>query len=316
MLIYILRRLIYVIPVAIAVGFVCFMLVQIAPGDPIFAIVAPDASPEIIAQVRVDYGLDKPLPVQFAYWLWRVLHGDLGTSLSSGRPVWSDLAPALANTLRLGLLAAAVGVSLGCILGGGAAALRGSRVEKVVSALSVAGISVPHYWFAMVLVILLSANLKVLPAMGAGPGGTEWSWDWEHIRYIILPTVALSLIPMGVVARNMRGLACETLNQEFVTTLRGKGLTPTGIGLHVLKNVAPSVLSVIGLQIGYLMGGSILIETVFSWPGTGLMLNGAIFQRDFPVIQGTVLVLAMFFVAINLTIDVIQTIIDPRIRRG
>jgi len=176
---------------------------------------------------------------------------------------------------------------------------------------------VPHYWLGMVLVVIFSVTLNMLPAMGAGPDGTSnWMLDWAHLQFLILPAVTLSVIPMGIVTRTVRGIVSEILNQDFVTTLRGKGLRRSGIIVHVLKNAAPNALAVMGLQLGYLMGGSILVETVFAWPGTGFLLNNAIFQRDIPVLQATILVLAMFFVALNLGVDLLQTAIDPRMRRS
>ena len=169
----------------------------------------------------------------------------------------------------------------------------------------------------MVLVIVFSVELNWLPAMGAGPGGTsDWGWDWEHLSHLVLPAVTLAVIPMGIITRTVRGLVSDILAQDFVTTLRGKGLRSLGILGHVARNAAPNALAVIGLQLGYLMGGSILVETVFNWPGTGLLLNNAIFQRDIPVLQGTILVLALFFVALNLLVDLVQTALDPRIRRA
>jgi peptide/nickel transport system permease protein len=317
MLLYLLRRVLYAIPIALAVGFVCFMLVQIAPGDPINAIVPADAPGDVVEQVRRDYGLDKPLPVQFGIWLLKVVQGDLGRSLATGRTVWSDLSTAVVNTLMLAVVAALLGFVLGCILGGLAGTFRGSLLDRMAVGTAVAGVSVPHYWLGMVLVVIFSVQLNWLPAMGAGPGGSsDWGWDWEHIQHLVLPAVTLSVIPMGIVTRTVRGIVAEIMNQEFVVALRGKGLTRRGVFLHVVKNAAPNALAVMGLQLGYLMGGSILVETVFSWPGTGLLLNSAIFQRDLPVLQGTILVLAMFFVALNLIVDLVQTALDPRIRRA
>ena len=313
---YLLRRVLYAIPIALAVGFVCFMLVQIAPGDPINAIVPPDAPADVVEQVRRDYGLDRPLPVQFGLWLWKVVQGDLGRSLATGRPVWADLSTAVGNTLVLALCASLLGFTLGCVLGGLAGTFRGSLLDRIAVSTAVAGVSVPHYWLGMVLVVIFSVQLNWLPAMGAGPGGSaDWAWDWEHVKHLVLPAVTLSVIPMGIVTRTVRGIVAESMNQEFVTALRGKGLTRRGVFVHVVKNAAPNSLAVMGLQLGYLMGGSILVETVFSWPGTGLLLNSAIFQRDLPVLQGTILVLAMFFVALNLVVDLMQTALDPRIRR-
>ncbi len=317
MLIYLFRRLVYAIPIALAVGFVCFMLVQIAPGDPINAIVPADAPAEVVEQVRRDYGLDRPLPVQFGLWLWKVVQGDLGRSLATGRPVWADLSTAIGNTLMLAVAASLLGFVLGCVLGGLAGTFRGSVLDRAAVGLAVAGVSVPHYWLGMVLVVLFSVRWNLLPAMGAGPGGSaDWAWDWEHVRHLILPAVTLSVIPMGIVTRTVRGVVAEIMNQEFVVALRAKGLRRRDVFLHVVKNAAPTSLAVMGLQLGYLMGGSILVETVFSWPGTGLLLNSAIFQRDLPVLQGTILVLAMFFVALNLLVDLVQTALDPRIKRA
>jgi peptide/nickel transport system permease protein len=317
MILYLLRRILYVVPIALAVGFVCFMLVQIAPGDPINAIVPPDAPQDVVEQVRRDYGLDKPLPVQFGLWLLKVVQGDLGRSLATGRPVWADLRTAIGNTLMLALVASGLGFVLGCVLGGLAGTFRGSAMDRAAVGVAVAGVSVPHYWLGMVLVVLFSVQWNLLPAMGAGPGGSsDWEWNWEHMQHLVLPAVTLSVIPMGIVTRTVRGIVAEIMNQEFVVALRGKGLRRWDVFVHVVKNAAPNALAVIGLQLGYLMGGSILVETVFSWPGTGLLLNSAIFQRDLPVLQGTILVLAMFFVALNLLVDLIQTALDPRIKRA
>lgn len=317
MFFYLIRRILYAIPIALAVGFFCFMLVQIAPGDPINAIVPADAPGDVVEQVRRDYGLDKPLPVQFGLWLMKVVQGDLGRSLATGRSVWSDLSGAIMNTLRLALVASLAGFVLGCVLGGLAGTFRGSVADRAAVGVAVAGVSVPHYWLGMVLVVIFSVQLTWLPAMGAGPGGSsDWAWDWEHMQHLVLPAVTLAVIPMGIVTRTVRGIIAEIMSQEFVTALRGKGLTRGRIFVHVVKNAAPNALAVMGLQLGYLMGGSILVETVFSWPGTGLLLNNAIFQRDLPVLQGTILVLAMFFVTLNLCVDLMQTALDPRIKRA
>ncbi len=317
MLLYIVRRIAYAVPIALAVSLVCFMLVHIAPGDPINAIVPPDAPQDVVDQIRHDYGLDRPLPVQFGLWLAHVATGDLGRSLATGRSVWSDLSVALVNTLRLAAVASAIGFAMGLLLGGLAGAARGTPVDRLATGLAVAGVSVPHYWLGMVMVVVFSVLLGWLPAMGAGTGGTsDWAWNWEHFKFLILPAVTLSVIPMGIITRTVRGIVAEVLGQDFVNTLRGKGLLRGGIFLHVARNAAPGALAVMGLQLGYLMGGSILVETVFSWPGTGLLLNSAIFQRDIPVLQGTILVLALFFVAVNLVVDVVQTMLDPRIKRA
>jgi peptide/nickel transport system permease protein len=316
MLFYILRRIAYIIPISLAVSLVCFMLVHIAPGDPIDAMVQPDTPQEVIDRVRQEYGLDRPLPVQFGVWLLKVVQGDFGTSLIKGRPVLPDLISASGATFILACTGGFVGFLIGCVFGGIAGVYRGTWIDRVLLGSAVAGVSIPHYWLGMVMVIIFSVNLTLLPAMGYGPGGSSgWAWDWEHIRYLILPSLTLCIIPAGLVTRTVRGLVSDIMSQDYITTLRGKGLRRRGIVWHVVQNAAPTVLAVIGLQLANLMGGSILVETVFAWPGTGMMLNTAIFQRDIPVLQATTLVLALFFVVLNLLVDLIQTTIDPRIGR-
>jgi len=311
------RRVAYTIPILLGVSLVCFALVHIAPGDPLVSVLPPDASVDLQKMLIALYGFDRSYPEQFGIWLWRALHGDLGTSIASGRSVTTEVLRAVGNTLRLAVLATVVGFFFGSLFGFVAGYFRGSWVDKLASALSVLGVSVPHYWLGMVLVIIFASQLGWLPPTGAGPGGSgDWAWDWEHVRHMILPALTMSVIPMGIIARTVRALVADILQQEFVIGLRAKGLTDRGVFAHVVKNAAPTALAVMGLQLGYLLGGSILIETVFSWPGTGFLLNAAIFQRDLPLLQGTILVLALFFVALNLVVDVVQTGLDPRIQRA
>jgi peptide/nickel transport system permease protein len=316
-LVYIARRIVYVIPVVISVALVCFLLVHITPGDPLVSVLPPDASLELAQQLRAAYGFDRPLPVQFGLWLLRAVSGDLGNSIASGRPVLSEVMRAVGNTVTLAIAAAMIGFTLGLFFGLIAGYFRDTWIDKVATSIAIAGVSVPHYWLGMVLVIIFSVQLSWLPAVGAGPGGSSlWSWDWEHFRYLILPAITTSVIPMGIVTRNVRALTGDILSQDFVEALRAKGLRETGVFRHVIKNAAPTALAVMGLQLGYMLGGSILIETVFSWPGSGFLLNSAIFQRDLPLLQGTILVLALFFVFLNLVVDIAQASIDPRIKRS
>ena len=316
MLAYLLRRILYTLPILLGVALVCFALVHIAPGDPLVSVLPADASAELQAQLRTLYGFDRPLPEQFARWVWRALHGDLGMSIATSRPVSSEVMTAVVNTLRLAWVATLIGFVLGSLFGFVAGYFRNSWLDRLASGISVLGVSVPHYWLGMVMVIIFSSQLMWLPATGAGPGGSEsWTWDWDHIQFMVMPAITMSVIPMGIIARTVRALVAELLDQEFITGLRAKGLSHVGVFRHVLKNAAPTALAVMGLQLGYLLGGSILIETVFSWPGTGFLLNQAIFQRDLPLLQGSILVLALFFVLLNLLVDVMQTLLDPRIAR-
>lgn len=314
---YLLRRLLYTLPIMGGVALVCFALVHLAPGDPLVSVLPPDASAELQERLRELYGFNRSYPEQFFTWVWRALQGDLGTSIASGRPVADEVLRAVGNTLRLAVLATLIGFVMGSLFGFVAGYFRGSWVDRAASLASVLGVSVPHYWLGMVLVIVFSVLLNWMPPGGAGPdGSSSWAWDWEHLRHMVLPALTMSVIPMGIIARTVRALVADILAQEFVVGLRARGLTDLGIFLHVVKNAAPTALAVMGLQLGYLLGGSILIETVFSWPGTGFLLNSAIFQRDLPLLQGTILVLAMFFVALNLLVDVVQTLLDPRIARA
>ena len=317
MILYALRRLIYLIPVAFGVSLLVFALVHLAPGDPISAIVPADAPKEVIDKLKEYYGFDKPLPVQYFRWLSVTLTGDLGTSIGTGRSVATEVGSAFGNTIILAISACLLAFSLALILGTAAAYAKTRIVDRLVTSIALVGVSVPHFWLAIVLVIIFSVENKLLPPMGLGPeNATGWRLDWPHIQHMILPTVALSVIPLGVMTRTVRSTIKEILSMEFVTALQAKGMNDRQILIHVLKNAAPTCLAVMGLQAGNLIGGSILIETVFAWPGTGFLLNSAIFRRDLPILQGTTLVLAFFFMMLNLAVDIIQTTVDPRIKRG
>ncbi len=316
MLLYLAKRLLYSVPIVFGVAIVCFILVHIAPGSPLDSVLPPDANSELKSQLMTLYGFDRSYPEQFFRWVWRALHGDLGTSVASSRPVTAEVSKAVGNTLMLASVATVIGFVLGSFLGFIAGTFRDTWIDKLASAISVIGVSVPHYWLGMVLVIIFSATYGWLPPTGAGPGGSaDWAWDWAHMQFMVLPAITMSVIPMGIIARTVRALVAEIMSQEFITGLKAKGMTGLGIFRHVVKNAAPTALAVMGIQLGYLLGGSILIETVFAWPGTGFLLNSAIFQRDLPLLQGTILVLALFFVALNLAVDLLQTVLDPRVER-
>ena len=314
MLAYVLKRVLYVVPIVFFVALVCFLLVHIAPGDPLVSILPPDASADLAAQLRAAYGFDRPLPVQFGLWILKALNGDLGTSIASGRPVLTEVMRAVGNTLILAGVAASIGFIAGVTLGLLAGYFRDTFVDKLATGIAIAGVSVPHYWLGMVLVIIFSVQLRWLPAVGAWNG--DFTFTWDAIQFLVLPALTMAVIPMGIVTRTVRALVGDILGQDFVEALRAKGLGEGRVFAHVIRNAAPTAIAVMGLQLGYLLGGSILIETVFSWPGTGFLLNSAIFQRDLPLLQGTILVLALFFVFLNLVVDVAQAAIDPRIKRS
>ena len=318
----ILWRLVYALPIAFGVSLVCFMLVYLAPGDPLQAVLPPDASADMIEVVKRAYGFDKPLPVQFVNWLWRALHGDFGLSVATRVPVSTEVFGALVNTVELALFAVPLSFVIGGVLGtvaGFAAPTRGGRaLDRLVTGTAVLGVSVPNYWLGLVMVIVFAVELSWLPASGMGANGSG-AFSVLHpddLRYLVMPVVTLAMVPVGIVARTTRAAVLEVRSQDFVTTLRAKGLSEWAVVRHVLKNAAPGMLAVMGLQFGYLMGGSILVEPVFAWPGSGTLLGRAIVNRDVPVLQGAILCLALVFVATNLAVDLMQAAIDPRVRRS
>jgi peptide/nickel transport system permease protein len=308
---YVGRRLLLAIPTLLGASIIVFAMVHLAPGDPMSAVMPVDASQADIEAAKRAYGFDQPLPVQYLRWLGRVVQGDLGRSISTRRAVLTDVRAALKNSLVLALSASLLAFGLGIALGLLAAFRQGRVLDKLMSAVAIVGVSVPHYWAGIILIIFFSVQLNWLPAMGASAEGGAV----EYLRHMALPTIALALIPLGVLTRVVRSAALDILAQEFVLALRAKGLGRSMVFAHVVKNAAPQILTVLGLQFGFQLGGSVLVETVFSWPGTGYLMNLAIFQRDLPVLQGVILVLATFFVLLNLAVDLAQTLVDPRIAR-
>jgi len=315
---YVLRRILYAIPIAFGVSIVCFSLVYLAPGDPLQTVLPPDATADTIAIVKHAYGFDKPLPVQFLIWLGRVLGGDFGISIATRRPVILEVSQALANTSLLALFAVPLAFTTGYAMGAVAGWFPGRRIDRLVTGAAVVGVSLPNYWLGIVLVIVFAVEYMVLPATGMGRNGSPGFniLSWNDAQYLVLPVVTLAMIPIGIIARTTRAAVAEVRNQDFVQALRAKGLSEWAILRHVLKNALPPVMAVMGLQFGYLLGGSILVETVFTWPGSGFLLSKAIINRDVPVLQGTILTLSLIFVAVNLVVDLLQSLVDPRIRRG
>ncbi|RUZ71180.1 ABC transporter permease [Mesorhizobium sp. M7A.F.Ca.US.006.01.1.1] len=313
MLKFIVARLMHAVPILVGVSLVGFLLMHLMPGNAKDFLIPAEASPRLAAQISAAYGFDQPIYIQYFKWLARTVQGDLGYSIFTGAPVADELAGALFNTVLLALPAAILGFTLGTLFGMTAAFHHGGPIDKLFSMLAISGVSMPHYWLAIVLVAIFSVSLNWFPAQGMGFSGFPASL--ADLKALVLPTITLALIPMGVVARVVRATTLDVLTQEFVVTLHAKGLLGRRIVVHILKNVAPASLAVMGLQFGYLLGGSILIETVFNWPGSGNLLNQAISRRDVPVMQACIVVLATFFVLLNLAVDIAQSVVDPRIRR-
>lgn len=317
MWLYALRRLLLTIPILLGVTIICFALVKLAPGDPIQNLVRPETPPEEVAKLRAYYGLDQPVVIQYFVWLWRVLGGDLGRSIANNALVAEEVVRAFLNTLTIALISVVIAFVASMALGIIAATRQGGAVDKLVTAIAVFGISVPTFWLAVVLVIFFAVNLNWLPATGMGADGSHGFnyLDWNDFKFAVMPIIALALPPLGIMTRTTRSALSEVLNQDFIQTLRAKGLSEGKIIIHAVRNIMPGATAMLGLQLGYLIGGSVLVETVFTWPGTGFLLNKAILTRDIPLLQGTILVLATVFVLINLVVDLAQSMIDPRIKR-
>ena len=315
---YTLRRILYAIPIALGVTVVCFSLVYLAPGDPVAMLLPPDASPEDAAYLKKLYGFDQPVPIQYLKWLMRAATGDLGVSLQTNRAVFAEVSRALSNTIVISIGALMLAFSLAFVMGSTAAYFAGRPADRLLTAISVIGVSVPNYWLGMVLIIIFAVELGVLPATGMGTNGSDTFslLNWSQAKYAVMPIITMSMVPLGIVMRNTRSAVAEVLANDFVQTLRAKGLGELAVMRHAVLNALPQILAVMGLQFGYLVGGSILIETIFTWPGTGFLLIKSILTRDIPVLQGAILILSLFFVATNLAVDLLQTAIDPRIKRA
>lgn len=314
MALMLLRRLGMAIPTLFGVTLVIFLLMSILPGDPLAGLLAPDATDADRTALSHQMGLDGALPVRYVRWLGDMAQGDFGYSPYRRRDVSELLGAAFGNTLRLAVAAMAVGMTAGLTLGTLAAVYRGRTVDRLVTSFAMAGISVPSYWVAILLIIVFSATLKWLPA--GGMHSNDQAGLADYLTHVAMPAVASAFVSIGVTTRMTRASLIETYGQDFVDLLRAKGLRSGQILLHVAKTAASPVLTVAGLQVGFLLGGSVLIETIFSWPGLGQLIYGAIAARDFALLQAGVLVIAVTFVVMNLIVDVLQLVIDPRLRKA
>jgi ABC-type dipeptide/oligopeptide/nickel transport system permease component len=300
------RRLAQMIPVALLVSLFVFLLLHIAPGDPVRMMASPTAKAEDIERIRERLGLNDPLPVQYLRWLGNALTGDFGESMRSGAPV-SDLLPGrLWNTLRLALLSMALAIVVG-ILGGMLAALRpGSLLDTLAMTVSVASLSIPPFWLGLMLILFFSVRLGWLPA----GGGDSW-------RHALLPALSLGLSSAALIARMVRSTLLEVLRQDFVRAARARGLSERAlVARHAMPNVLVPTITVIGLQFGALLAGAVVTEVVFSWPGMGSLLVTSIGNRDFSVVQAALLAVSISFLLVNLATDLLYAVVDPRLRVG
>lgn len=302
---YILRRLLMAVPVLLAITIIVFLFLHLSPVDPIKVILGDDYNEERARIVKEDLGLDKPLPVQYGMWLWRVLQGNLGRSYVRLAPVSELIAQRLPTTVVLACMALVASLLIAIPVGVISATRRGSFFDGIARVIAMLGISVPVFWLGILLIVLFSMKLRWLPPRGS----------LDAIESMILPAIALGAAQAALISRLTRSSLLEVLLEDYVRTARSKGLSESvSIYKHALGNALLPVVTMVGIQFGYLLGGAVLTEIVFSMPGIGRLLVESIHNRDFPVVQGCILVITTAFVFINLLVDVIYSFIDPRIR--
>jgi len=311
---YIAKRLLAVIPVLLGLSIIVFLIMAMIPGDPATAILGSYATPENVARINAALGLDKPLPVQYLIWLNNLLHGDFGRSYALNRPVLDIVLERFSATLVLAGTSLVICSVLGLLAGVVSAVRQYGWTDKIVTVLVLIGISMPSFWLGLLLILGFAVKIRLFPASGmyAVYGGGDLP---DLARHLVLPAFTLAVVATGVIARLTRTAMLEVLRQDYIRTARAKGVSERKvIYKHAFKAALVTVIPVIGIQAGFVLGGAVYIETVFQWPGIGSMLVNAIATRDLLLVQGGVLVVAAAYVLFNLIADVAQTLLDPRLR--
>lgn len=334
MLRYLIGRLLTFIPTFIGVTIIAFAFIRVLPGDPIIVMAGERGmSEERYAEMEAQFGFDRPLVVQYWDFLTGVLQGDLGQSYVTKREVWDEFFSLFPATLELGFCAIAIAILLGLPAGVIAAVNRGKFFDRALMSSALVGYSMPIFWWALLLIIIFSGNLGWTPVSGridllyffpdvtgfmlidsllSGQDGAFTS----AVRHLILPSIVLATIPLAVIARQTRSAMLEVLGEDYIRTARAKGLTPPRVnGVHALRNAMIPVITVIGLSVGMLLAGAILTETIFSWPGIGKWMVDSIYRRDYPVVQGGLLLVALLVMVVNLIVDLLYGLINPKIRK-
>lgn len=307
-------RMLSTIPVLLGISIVSFLLIRLIPGDVVNSIMGTEYSnPELEAQMRSFFGIDDPLPVQFFSWFGGLFSGDLGNSFRTGRPVLDEIMLRFPATLELTVAALLVSVAVSIPLGIVSATRRNGPLDLGGRFLSLLGLSIPNFWLGILLISLFAVQLRWLPSGGYIP----FEFSWDYLKFMVLPAITLGTSLAAVTMRMTRSSMLEVLGQDYVRTARSKGLPDhTVITRHGLRNALIPVITVVGIQTGGLLGGTVVVEQVFSLPGLGSLVLQAIANRDYPLVQGCVLFLAAFYVLVSLIVDILYLYLDPRLRRG
>ena len=307
----ILRRFLQMIPVLFVVVTLVFILTRMIPGNPATAVLGPQATSEDIAKMEEKMGLNKSKLEQYGMYWNDILHGDFGTSYSYNKPVLDLLGERIPNTLALSLTSLVLAILIGVPIGVYSAVHQNTAFDYIVMSLAIVGISVPIFWFALMMILVLAVNLKWLPAMGIG----DWSNGfWGYVQYMIMPVICLTLHHTATFARISRSRTLETINTDYIKALRSKGLSePKLLWKHAFKNALPPIITVIGMQLAYCVTGAMLNETIFSWPGMGMLIVKAVTNRDYAMIQGTVVIVAIVFIVVNLLVDLAYMLVNPKV---
>jgi dipeptide transport system permease protein len=332
--VFLARRLGLVLVTFFGITVFAFALIHLIPGDPVLLMFGErNVDPAQLDQLRAQLGLDRPLIVQYGLYVWHAVHGDLGTSLATHDSVMDEFLTHFPATIELAVSAMLIAVLVGVPAGIVAALRRGSTTDYSVMGLALAGYSMPIFWWAILLILLFSVTLGLTPVSGrigitydVAPATGFMLIDSllsddsgafrSALSHLVLPAIALGTIPLAVIARMTRSAMLEVLNEDYVRTARAKGLSPLRVvGLHALRNALIPVITVVGLQVGSLFGGAVLTETIFAWPGVGSWLIHGIARRDYPVLQGGILMVASIVILVNLTVDVLTGIVNPRVRQ-
>ena len=329
---YAIRRSLTVVPVLLGVSVLVFSFVHMIPGDPALTMLGERATPEKVAEVRARLGLDRPIWQQYVLYFGNVLHGDLGVSVVRGDPVTTDLLRRFPATVELALAAIVLAITIGIPIGIGSAVWRNSLLDSLARLGALTGVSMPIFWLGLMLAWFFGVRLRVLPTgfrLESGTALVPWTnfvmldatlqGDWsalaDALRHLVLPALALATIPLAIIARMTRASMLDVLSREYIRTAEAKGLSRQAVILrHALRNALLPVLTVIGLQVGHLLAGAILTETIFSWPGIGLWVYESIESRDYAIVQGASLFIAAIVVVVNLVTDLLYAAVDPRIK--